>query len=122
MEQDAWGTLTNDDHHLLCELAAPHGPLFSWLDSYVLDHGPQPWETLKTALQGHEFEPFVLDQAARVLPDIEHDLSELQQILQMERDRRLDEERKELSARAATDPAAYERLKQLWSEAKPPGT
>ena len=122
MDQGAWGTLTNDDHHLLCELAAPHGPLFSWLDSYALDHGPQPWETLKSALQGHEFEPFLLDQVSKVLPDIEHDLNELQQILRMERDRRLDEERKELSARAATDPVAYERLKQLWSDAKPPAT
>jgi DNA primase len=36
----------------------------------------------------------------------------------MERDARRDEERKELSARAATDPAAYERLKQLWNEQK----
>jgi DNA primase len=122
MEQEAWGTLTNDDHHLLCELAPPHGPLFGWLDSYVLDHGPQPWDTLKSALQGHEFEPFLLDQVTKMLPDIEHDLNELQQILKMEREHRLDEERKELSARAATDPAAYERLKQLWSEAKPPAT
>ncbi len=123
MDPGAWGTLSHDDHHLLCELAAPHGPLFGWLDSYVLDHGPQPWEQMKPSLQGHEFEPFLADRVGKVLPDIEHDLSELQQILQMERDHQLDEERKELSARAATDPAAYERLKQLWADQKtPPST
>ncbi len=122
MDPGAWGTLSHDDHHLLCELAPPHGPLFGWLDSYVLEHGPQPWEALKPALQGHEFEAYLLDQEAKMLPDIEHDLSELRQILLMERDRRLDEESKELSARAATDPVAYERLKQLWSDAKPPTT
>jgi len=120
LDPAAWGTLSQDDHHLLCELAPPHGPLFSWLDINVHEHGAQPWEALKPALQGHEHEAFALDQVARVLPDIEHDLNELNQIMQMERDRRLDEERKELSARAATDPAAYERLKQLWSDGKPP--
>jgi DNA primase len=120
MNQGAWATLSHDDHHLLCELAPPHGPLFGWLDRYVLEHGPQPWETLKPALQGHEHESYAVDQVGRVLPDIEHDLSELQQILRIERERRLDDERRELSARAATDPAAYERLKQLWNEQKMP--
>src|SRR4051812_25980138 len=28
MNPGAWPALSNDDHHLLCELAAPHGPLF----------------------------------------------------------------------------------------------
>jgi DNA primase len=116
----AWASLSNEDHHLLCELGAPHGPLFSWLDSHVHEHGPEPWDALESALQGHEFEAFLADQVRKVPPDIEHDLDELQQILKMERDRQLDEERKELSARAATDPAAYERLKQLWSEQKIP--
>ena len=120
MNPGAWGTLTDADHHLLCELAPPHGPLFGWLDSYALDHGPQPWEALGPALQGHEYEGYLADQLGKVLPDIEHDLDELQQILRKEREHRLDEERNELSARAATDPAAYERLKQLWSEQKPP--
>ncbi|MGZ5787184.1 MAG: DNA primase [Ramlibacter sp.] len=120
MDEGMWGTLSHDDHHLLCELAPPHGPLFAWLDSQVLEHGPQPWEALRSALQGHEYEHFALEQVSRVLPNIEHDLSELQQILRMERERQLDEERKELSARAATDPAAYERLKQLWNTEKSP--
>ncbi|MEZ0307968.1 MAG: DNA primase, partial [Ramlibacter sp.] len=123
MDPGAWATLTDSDHHLLCELAPPHGPLFGWLDSYALDHGPQPWEALRPALQGHEYEGYLADQLGKVLPDIEHDLDELQQILRKEREHRLDEERNELSARAATDPAAYERLKQLWSEQKqPPST
>ncbi|MES2634113.1 MAG: DNA primase [Pseudomonadota bacterium] len=119
MDPQAWGTLSHDDHHLLCDLPAPHGPLFAWLDAYTHEHGASNWDALREAAQGHEHETFLLDQAGKMLPDIEHDLTELQQILRMERDRRLDDERKELSARAATDPAAYERLKQLWAEAKP---
>jgi DNA primase len=118
--QGAWETLGHEDHQLLCELAPPHGPLFGWLDSRVHEHGSEPWETIRAALAGHEFEAYAVEQVAKVLPDIEHDLSELRQILDMERDKALAEERKELSARAATDPQAYERLKQLWSGQKAP--
>ena len=109
----AWQALSQDDHQLLCELAAPHGPLFAWLDSQVHDHGAQPWDALRDALQGHEFEAFALSQVGKVLPDIENDPQELRQILALERDRRNSEEMKELSARAPADPAAYERLRQL---------
>ena len=109
----AWETLSHDDHQLLCELAAPHGPLFSWLDSQVHDHGPQSWEALQAALQGHEFESFAVAQVGKVLPDIENDLQELRQILTLELKRRTDEEMTDLVARAKSDPAAYEQLKQL---------
>jgi DNA primase len=109
----AWETLSHDDHQLLCELAAPHGPLFSWLDSQSHDHGPQPWTALRDALQGHEFEAFAVGQVDKVFPDIENDLQELRQIMALERDRRNSEEMKELSARAQADPQAYERLRQL---------
>ncbi|MBE7941600.1 MULTISPECIES: DNA primase [Ramlibacter] len=114
----AWDALSNADHHLLCELAPPYGPLFSWLDSQVHEHGEQPWQALAAAIEGHEQAAFLRNHLAQVLPDIEHDLQELHHILRMEHDRRLAEERMELSARAATDPAAYERLKQLWAASK----
>jgi DNA primase len=120
MNPGAWSTLSNGDHHLLCELGEPHGPLFAWLDAHVHEHGSEPWEALRDAVAGHEFSPYLFEQAARVLPDIEHDLDELKQILDKERERNLAEERRELSARAATDPAAYERLKLLWNEHKRP--
>jgi DNA primase len=109
----AWETLSHDDHQLLCELAPPHGPLFSWLDSQVHDHGPQDWDVLRAALQGHQHEAFALAQVGGVLPDIENDLQELRQILALERKRRNDEEMTELVARAPSDPLAYEQLKQL---------
>jgi DNA primase len=120
MNPGAWSALSNDDHHLLCDLGEPHGPLFAWLDAHIHENGPEPWAALREAVSGHESAPYLIDQAERVLPDIEHDLDELRGILQRERERRLDEERRELSARAATDPAAYERLKLLWNEQKRP--
>ncbi|WP_395686969.1 DNA primase [Caenimonas koreensis] len=122
LDPQAWDKLSDDDHHVLCELAAPHGPLFSWLDSQVHEHGIQPWDALKSAIQGHDHESFLLDRVGRLLPDIEHDFDELQQILRKERDERRAEELRDLSARAPTDPAAYERLKQLIQGDKPQQT
>ena len=112
-EPTAWGTLSHDDHQLLCELAPPHGPLFVWLDSQVHDHGPQPWEALRSALQGHPHETFAAGQVGGVLPDIVNDLQELTQILALERKRRTDDEMTDLVARAPSDPQAYEQLRQL---------
>jgi DNA primase len=122
MNPGAWGDLSNDDHHLLSDLAPPHGPLFSWLDAHVHEHGPEPWETLKTAIAGHEFQDFLLDQARRVLPDIEHDLSELRNILQKEHARVLAERKRRLAERAPGDPAAYEELRRLIESEKTTGS
>jgi DNA primase len=51
----AWETLTNDDHHLLCELQPPHGDLFSWIDTRFHEHGTEPWAVLQLALEGQPF-------------------------------------------------------------------
>jgi DNA primase len=113
MNPGAWAVLSNDDHHLLCELAAPHGPLFTWLDSHIHEHGPEEWAALRSAVEGHEHAHYLLDQAGKVLPDIEHDLDELRQILLKERQRLLAERMKDLAERAPGDPAAYEELRRL---------
>jgi DNA primase len=113
MNPGAWSALSHDDHHLLCELAAPHGPLFAWLDSHIHEHGPEEWPALRSAVEEHEHAHYLLDQAGKLLPDIEHDLDELRQILHKERYRLLSERRKDLAERASTDPAAYEELRRL---------
>jgi DNA primase len=120
-DSQAWDRLSHDDHHMLCALPAPHGPMFSWLDARVHDEGPQPWESLRAALAGHEHQGFALELMSRLPPAIENDPDELARILQRERDQRRAEEMKALSLRAASDPAAYERLKELVasSRAKP---
>ena len=124
-EPAAWDQLTHDDHQLLCELPAPHGPLFAWLDAHVHEHGPQPWPMLLQALAGQEQEGFAVALVARMPETIEGDPAELAGILARERDRRRDEEMRDLAARAGTDPAAYDRLRQLLEAQKalksPPG-
>lgn len=112
----AWTHLGGADHHLLCELAPPHGPLFAWLDSQVTEHGPQPWPALQETLSGHEHERYAREQLARVPEAIENDLDELQGILRMEHKRQRDEEKAELAARAASDPQAFARLREILDE------
>jgi DNA primase len=115
----AWERLSNEEHHLLCELPAPHGELFAWLDSQHHDHGPQPWGALRAALAGHVHEQFAVAEMAKVPPEIESDPAELVDIVAKERKRRDDAERVQLAAAAATDPEAFERLKALVGRQKP---
>lgn len=51
-----WEELSAEEHNLLCSLPAPHGPLFTWLDAQLHDHGPQPWGALLEGLRGHDSE------------------------------------------------------------------
>jgi DNA primase len=118
-EPAGWDRLSNEEHHLLCELPAPHGELFAWLDSQHHDHGPQPWDDLRTALQGHVHEQFALAEMAKVAPQTETDPAELADILAREKQRRRAEEMKQLAAAATSDPEAFARYKALLEAQKP---
>jgi DNA primase len=48
--------LSAEDHTMLCELPAPYGPLFAWMESQLHEHGPQPWVALREGLREHEGE------------------------------------------------------------------
>jgi DNA primase len=118
---EAWERLSHDEHHLLCEMPAPHGALFAWLDSQHHDHGAQPWPALREALQGHVHEQFAVSEMAKVPPEIENDPSELADILLKEKQRNRGEEMKRLAAAAGSDPEAFARYKALL-DAQKPGT
>ncbi|MEO8855926.1 MAG: DNA primase [Burkholderiaceae bacterium] len=51
-----WEQFSAEDHAMLCQLPAPHGPLFVWLERQVHEHGPQPWGALREGLRGHASE------------------------------------------------------------------
>lgn len=58
-----WSELSDLDHHLLCELQAPHGDLFSWIDTGFHDRGGEPWAALQVGLADQPF----ADLAARLM-------------------------------------------------------
>jgi DNA primase len=113
LDNAAWERLSNAEHHLLCELPAPHGELFSWLDAQIQEHGAQTWGALSEGLRGHAHESIARKLVASVPDNIDSDEKELQNImLALHREAR-QQEMKELSLRAASDPQAFERYKEL---------
>jgi DNA primase len=51
-------SLSAEDQTMLRQLPAPHGPLFSWLESQHHELGPQPWAVLREGLRGTENETY----------------------------------------------------------------
>ena len=115
-----WDSLSGEDHAMLCEQPAPHGPLFVWLESQVHEHGPQPWGALREGLRGFESE----DLAVRLMsgphlgdPDEAGDSAESEQELRSLLNRMLVERLKaqetEAIEAAKADPAALARYRDL---------
>ena len=109
----SWDKLSADEHALLCQLPAPHGPLFTWLESQLHEHGPQPWAALREGLRGHTFEGHATAQLAQIPEGIESDWSEVRSILDQLLKLSQQREMNDLAQRAGTDPAAMQRYKAL---------
>ena len=114
-EPQSWDKLSSEEHHLLCALPAPHGALFAWLESQIHDHGPQPWAALREGLRGHPHEAHAVAQLSQIPEGIEGDWNEVRSILDQLLKLNRQHEMKDLAARAATDPLAMQRYKELAS-------
>ena len=112
-EPQSWDLLDSDEHHLLCALPAPHGPLFAWAENQLHDHGPQPWAALREGLRGHAHEAHAIAQISQIPEGIEGDFSEVRSIIDQLVKIRQQQEMQELAGRAATDPLAMQRYKEL---------
>jgi DNA primase len=115
-----WLELGAGDQQLLCELPAPHGPLFVWLDRQAQEHGPQPWSALREALRGHEWEPVAVQAIERLPDEIAPDPGELATILRGERSLQLKKRMDE--ALAAGDLTLYQSLLGELAAAQKAGT
>jgi DNA primase len=113
LEPQTWDQLSAADHHMLCELPAPHGAAFAWLDAQNQEHGSQPWAALSIALQGTSHDAFLRKLVQSVPETIENDPQELVSVMKELRRKAMQDRKAELLARAGADPAAYEEYKQL---------
>jgi DNA primase len=108
-----WDMLNADDHELLHQLPAPHGPVFAWFERQVAEHGPQSWAVLEQALieagLQDEASPWVNESA---LADT-MTLQELRKLLDGMWIKRLSEEQQQLIAIAASDASALQRYREL---------
>jgi len=116
---DALATLTEEDHAMLSELPAPHGPLFCWLESQLHEHGPQPWVALREGLQGHEIEDLAnrLMSGHELAPHGQEDESELElrRLLNRMLVDQLKTKETEAIEAAKSDPSALHRYRELQS-------
>ena len=117
-EPQSWDRLSSEEHVLLSTLPAPHGPLFGWLESQLHEHGPQPWAALREGLRGHRNENHAIAQISQIPQGIQGDWAEVRSILDHLLKLRRQGEMKELALRAATDPAALQRYRELAASLK----
>jgi len=111
-----WATLGNDDHALLCQLPAPHGALFTWLEAQLHEYGAQTWEALRQALPAAPLG----DVAQRLMDEttLNHDsdaavASELRDLLNRMLIAQIKQQETEAIALSASDPQALDRYRDL---------
>ena len=108
-----WSLMALPLQHVLMDLPAPHGPLFTWLDQQWQEHGVQSLAALREGLRGHEHEATLASLIDNHPIDMDNDASELQSImLEMEK-AHLAAQIDELTKRMATDTQAYANIKLL---------
>jgi DNA primase len=110
-------SLSAEDHALLCGLPAPHGPLFTWLEGQLHEHGPIPWVALREGLQGHESEDFALKLMAGYElgtdSDAAEELNELRHLINHMLIEHLKAEETLAIEAAKVDPGALKRYREL---------
>ena len=108
-----WSALALPQQHMLMDLPAPHGRLFSWLDSQSQEHGVQPLAALREGLRGHEDEDMLMQLLTSAPVDMDNDVSELQSIMLELEKAHVSSQIDDLTRRMASDPAAYAQIKVL---------
>ncbi len=115
-------SLSAEDHSLLCNLPAPHGALFSWLERQLHEHGAQPWVALREGLKGEDIEDYALELMSGYELGADNDAAEAQIELRHLINRMLIEQLKieeDLAIVAAkTDPSALKRYRELFDRRK----
>ena len=115
-------SLSAEDHALLCGLGAPHGPLFSWLESQLHEHGPQPWVALREGLMATESETYAVKLMAGyelgAESDSEEALRELRHLLNRMLIDQIEIELDLAIVAAKSDPSALNRYRELLEQRK----
>jgi DNA primase len=77
------------------------------------EHGARPWAALREGLRGHAQESYAVQQVEQIPEGIEPDWEETRPIIDELIRRARQQEMESLAARAATDPQALARFKEL---------
>jgi DNA primase len=116
-----WEALSGEDHSMLCELPAPHGSFFVWLESQLHDHGPLTWSALREELTGQTFEALALRlMSGPTQPgeNQEEAAPELRDLLARMLIERLKDQETHAIEASASDPSALQRYRDLQTRRK----
>ncbi|QNP49500.1 DNA primase [Diaphorobacter aerolatus] len=109
--------LSHEDHTMLCDLPAPHGPIFVWIEGQLHEHGPLAWAVLQESLTGHEYETkmrrLMTGSHAQTEGDVAELRTELRDILNRLLIDHLRRQENALIQLAGSDPAALTKYKEL---------
>ena len=102
---------------MLCQLPAPHGPLFIWLERQLHEHGPQPWGAMREGLRGHDSEPLALRlmgaQEMAGSDDRQDALQELRNLLRRMLVEHIKTQETAAIEASRSDPTALQRYREL---------
>jgi len=109
--------LSAEDHSMLCDLPAPHGALFVWLEGQLHEHGAQPWVALREGLRGHAQEHMAVhlmtDYELGPAEEADATLAELRNLLNRMLVERLKVQETQAIQDAKVDPSALLRYREL---------
>jgi DNA primase len=118
----ALASLSAEDHAMLCDLPAPHGPLFTWLERQFHEHGPQPWVALREGLHETPSEIYALKLMAGYELGTDDDttaaLTELRHLLNRMLIDQIKIEEDLAIVAAKSDPTALQRYRELQERRK----
>lgn len=113
----AWDLFSAEDHAMLCQLPAPHGPLFVWLEHQLHELGPQPWGALREGLREHDCEELALrvmaDPQLASIDDQQDAVDELRNLLRRMLVEHLKAQETLAIQAAHNDPGALVRYREL---------
>lgn len=113
LHSEWWQQLDADDHELLAELPAPHGPLCAWLERHLHNHGNTPWAILEQALRDTEWAETVTRWMPESVLADEIQFADLRRVIDSLRIDALKDAQRTLIERASSDPAALARWREL---------
>ena len=112
-EMGAWDRLSPQQHSLLCDLPAPHGEAFRWLEQQLHEHGPMPWAALLEGLAEHPSRDWIARVVLSAPTEVVFDHAELVSILLELEKKAVSAELTAIAPRVGAEPALFERFKQL---------
>ncbi len=112
LHSDWWDQLNADDHQLLHELPGEHGELVAWLERRLVDHGPETWAVMQTALADDAMDAMATRIMQAMAADDEHAVDELHRVLSRLWIERLEQEAAALASNA-DGREALDKLKQV---------